>query len=153
MTDATAFHTFEHAGWQLAAEPYADAFGSLTPQAAAPLLEAVGARAGTALLDVACGPGFVGGLASTRGTHVTAVDFSSAMIEQAQRRYPAVKFLEADASKLPFDDENFDAVVMNFGMLHLSRPDEAIAEAHRVLKPGGRYAFTVWAEPSVAVGF
>jgi ubiquinone/menaquinone biosynthesis C-methylase UbiE len=152
-TDTAAFHAFERAGWERAAEPYADTFGALTPQAATPLLDAVGARTGTPLLDVACGPGFVGGLASSLGAHVTAIDFSPAMIEQARRRYPAVRFLDGDAAELPFDDESFDGVVMNFGMLHLARPDQAIAEAHRVLKPGGRYAFTVWAEPSVAVGF
>src|SRR5205823_554404 len=52
-----------------------------------------------------------------------------------------------------FDDHSFDAVVMNFGMLHLARPEQAIAEAHRVLRDGGRYAFTVWAAPDRAVGF
>ena len=42
---------------------------------------------------------------------------------------------------------------MNFGLLHLARPDAALADAHRVLRPGGRYAFTVWAAPERAVGF
>jgi SAM-dependent methyltransferase len=44
-------------------------------------------------------------------------------------------------------------VVMNFGLLHLARPDAALAEAHRVLRSGGRYAFTVWAAPERAVAF
>jgi SAM-dependent methyltransferase len=43
--------------------------------------------------------------------------------------------------------------VMSFGLLHLARPDEAIREAFRVLVPGGRYAYTVWARPDEAVGF
>src|SRR6185295_299571 len=66
---------------------------------------------------------------------------------------PALTFQEGDAEALPFDAASFDAVVMNFGLLHLSRPDTALAEAFRVLRPGGRYGFTVWAAPERAVGF
>ena len=75
------------------------------------------------------------------------------MVVEARRRHPAIEFREGDAEALPFDDGRFDAVVMNFGMLHLAHPDTAIAEARRVLRPGGRYAFTVWAAPERAVGF
>jgi SAM-dependent methyltransferase len=42
---------------------------------------------------------------------------------------------------------------MNFGLLHLARPETAIAEAQRVLRPGGRYAFTIWGGPDQAIGF
>ena len=70
-----------------------------------------------------------------------------------ERAIPRLTFREGDAEALPFEDASFDAVVMNFGMLHLARPDQAIAEARRVLRPGGRYAFTVWASPDKAVGF
>src|ERR1041384_7032467 len=75
------------------------------------------------------------------------------MIDAARRRYPHVAFREGDAEQLAFDDESFDAVVMNFGMLHLARPERAIAEARRVLVRGGRYAYTVWAAPDQALGF
>ncbi len=153
MIDPTAFHDFEHAGWERAAEYYADAFGCLTTQTIDALLDAVGARAGTRLLDVACGPGFVAAAAAARGASVVGLDFSPAMIAEARRRHPMLIFYDGDAEALPFDVASFDAVVMNFGLLHLARPDAALAEAHRVLGAGGRYAFTVWASPDQAVGF
>ena len=151
--DSHAFHDFEHAGWERAAAFYGDAFGALTAQTADALLEAAGAGPGTRLLDVACGPGFIAGAAAQRGATVVGLDFSAAMIAEARRRLPALTFQEGDAEALPFDAASFDAVVMNFGVLHLARPDTALAEAFRVLRPGGRYGFTVWAAPERAVGF
>ncbi len=148
-----AFHDFEHAGWQKAAEQYARTFGTLTAQASGPLLDEVSVRAGARVLDVASGPGYVAGLAAAQGARVIGVDFSPLMVSEARRRYPDVEFREGDAEALPFDDGSFDAAVMSFGMLHLARPEAAIAEAHRVLAAGGRYAFTVWGRPDEAVGF
>jgi SAM-dependent methyltransferase len=151
--DSRPFHAFEHAGWERAAEFYGDAFGALTAQTAQPMLDAVGAASGTRLLDVATGPGLIAAAAAKRGASVIGLDFSSAMIAEATRLHPEIEFREGDAEALPFDGGTFDAVVMNFGMLHLARPDKAIAEARRVLRPGGRYAFAVWAPPERAVGF
>jgi SAM-dependent methyltransferase len=150
----SAFHAFEQAGWERAAEHYADAFGALTAQAAEPLLNAAGIASGTLLLDVACGPGFIASAAAAQGASVTGLDFSAAMIAEARRRHgPSIAFREGDAEALPFEDATFEAVVMNFGMLHLARPEAAVVEALRVLRPGSRYAFTVWAPPEQAVGF
>ena len=152
--DPAAFHDFEHTGWQRAAEHYGDAFGALTAQTAGPLLDAAGVVSGARLLDVATGPGFIAAAASALGASVTGLDFSAAMIAEARRRQaPAITFREGDAEALPFEDASFDAVVMNFGLLHLARPDTALAEARRVLRPGGRYAFTIWAAPEQAVAF
>ena len=148
-----AFHEFERSGWERAAEYYGDAFGALTAQAAPALLDAVAAAPGMRLLDVASGPGAIAAAAAARGAQVVGLDFSGAMIAAAQRRHPALTFREGDAHALPFEDARFDAVAMNFGMLHLADPDRAIAEARRVLRPGGRYAFTVWAAPEKAIGF
>jgi SAM-dependent methyltransferase len=147
------FRDFEHAGWERASEYYGEAFGALTTQAAGALLEAVGASSGTRLLDVATGPGFVAAAAAALGAHAVGLDFSAAMIAEARRRHPAITFREGDAEALPFDACSFDAVVMNFGLLHLAQPHAAITEARRVLRPDGRYALTVWAEPEQAVGF
>ena len=151
--DSVAFHDFEQAGWQRAAADYPGTFGTLTAQTIVPLLDAAAVRSGMRVLDVATGPGYVAGAAAARGARVIGLDFSRAMIEEAKRQHPEIVVREGDAESLPFDEGSFDAVVMNFGLLHLARPDVAIAEAYRVLRPGGRYAFTVWDTPERSVGF
>ena len=147
------FHQFEQQGWERAADHYGDAFGSLTSQTIPSLLSAAGVGKGTRLLDVASGPGYVAAAAAELGASPVGVDFSSEMVALAARRYPALDFREGDAEALAFADGSFDAVAINFGVLHLARPDTALAEARRVLKPGGRCAFTVWATPDISVGF
>ena len=110
-------------------------------------------RPGARTLDVASGPGYAAAAAAARGARVAALDFSSAMVELARSQNPEIEFREGDAEALPFPEGSFDAVVMNFGMLHLAQPERAVAEAFRVLSAGGRFAFTVWAKPEEAVGF
>jgi SAM-dependent methyltransferase len=151
--DPKAFRDFEHAGWEALPKRYHDAFAALTSQAIEPLLDAVGVKQGMRVLDVASGPGYVAGAAAKRGANVTGLDFAAAMVAEAKRRYPGVEFREGDAEALPFKEASFDAVVMNFGLLHLGRPERALAEAHRVLRAGGKAAFTVWAKPEEARGF
>ena len=151
--DPQTFHDFEHAGWERASAHYDKAFGALTLQTADALLDAAGVSAGAEVLDVATGPGPIASAAAARGAHVVGIDFSSAMIAEARRRHQHIDFREGDAEALSFDASCFDAVVMNFGLLHLARPDMAMTEACRVLKTGGRYALTVWAPPEDAVGF
>jgi ubiquinone/menaquinone biosynthesis C-methylase UbiE len=148
-----SFREFEHAGWEKLPKRYHEAFSSLTTQAIGPLLQAVGARRGARLLDVASGPGYVAAAAAERGASVVGVDFARAMVADASKRYPAVKFEEGDAEALAFPDASFGAVTMNFGLLHLGRPERAIREASRVLWKGGRFGFTVWAQPEEARGF
>jgi ubiquinone/menaquinone biosynthesis C-methylase UbiE len=120
---------------------------------ATPLLDAVKVTRGVHLLDVASGPGYVAAAAAKRGAEVIGVDFAPAMVAEARRRYPTVGFREGDAENLPFSEASFEAVTMNFGLLHLGRPERALMEAHRVLRPGGRFGFTVWARPEEAIGF
>jgi SAM-dependent methyltransferase len=151
--DAEAFRRFEQEGWESLPDSYHRAFASLTGQSVAALLDAAHVGMGTRALDVATGPGYVAVAAAARGARITAVDFSRAMVERARRDHPGIEFLEGDAEALGFDGASFDAVVMNYGLLHLARPDRAIAEAHRVLRPGGWFAFTVWAPPERAIGF
>jgi ubiquinone/menaquinone biosynthesis C-methylase UbiE len=150
---ADPFHDFELAGWQRAADAYPDSFGQLTVQAIEPLLDAVGAGPGVRLLDVATGPGYVAAAAAQRGADVVGIDFSPAMVEQAGRRYPGLDIRVGDADALAFEPASFEAAVVSFGLLHFAHPEQALREMRRVLRPGGRVAFTVWAPPSRAVGF
>ena len=143
MTDA--FRDFEHEGWERVAKAYAEAWPGLTAQFGERLLDATGVGDGMRVLDVAAGPGVVTRAAARRGARAMGLDFSKAMVEVARAANPGIEFREGDAQELPFPAATFDRVVMNFGVLHLSNPDRAFAEARRVLRPGGRYGFTVWA--------
>ncbi len=143
----TTFKELERQGWGAKADNYNALAGQITIGAVAPLLDATGVCAGTRILDVATGPGYVAAGAEARGAHAIGIDFATDMVAQARRRYPNMDFREGDAENLAFDPASFDAVVCAFGMLHIADPDRAITEAYRVLRPDGRFAFTVWAGP------
>jgi SAM-dependent methyltransferase len=150
--DPDAFNAFERVGWEPVTAVYAEGFGPLTAEAVGPLLDAVRAGPGTRLLDVASGPGYVSGAAADRGASVVGVDVAPEMVAESRRRYPNLEFREGSAEVLPFAASEFDAVAINFGLLHLGRPDEALREANRVLKTDGRLGFTVWAARDKALG-
>jgi SAM-dependent methyltransferase len=146
--DVEAFKTFEREGYSRVAQRYDKATAIVTSQVSDAVLDAVGTGPDTALLDVACGPGWLSAAAVKRGAVVTALDFAESMVAIARLRCPEADIHNADAENLPFQVGRFDAVVCSLGILHLPDPQRAIAEAHRVLKPGGRYAFTCWTPPA-----
>jgi ubiquinone/menaquinone biosynthesis C-methylase UbiE len=148
--DADAFNAFEAAGWEKQAAGYEDFFGPITTRLVDPLLDAADVGRGERVLDVASGPGFVAAGAAERGASVIGVDIAEAMISLARRLHPHLEFRRANVEELPFFDRSFDAVVGNFIMLHLGRPEQATAEFVRVLAPGGRLALTVWDVPERA---
>ena len=142
--DPEAFREFERSGWNGAAGEYNDLFGVITAQAVPSLLDAVDARFGTRLLDLACGTGVVSAGALMRGCTVVGADFAPDMVADAARRWPGAEFRHCDAEEMPFEDERFDAVASNFGFLHFPHPEIVLAHTARVLKSGGKLAFTVW---------
>ena len=153
ILEAEKFRSFEHAGWQGIPAGYHEAFGSLTSQAIEPLLDAERLKKGMSFLDIASGPGYAAAAAAKRGVTVLGVDFSAAMVEHARQLNAGVEFREGDAEKLPVGNNLFDAAAMNFGILHLGQPEVALVEAHRILRGGGRFAFSVWAKPQETIGF
>lgn len=146
--DPLAVRAFEHTGWQQAAAHYTATFANATHGFIADLLNAARVEAGMCVLDLACGPGLVAAAAAERAALPVGLDFSSAMIRLAHLAHPGIHFEEGDAEALPFADGSFDAVVANFGIHHVPDPVHALCEARRVLRPGGRVAFTTWAAPA-----
>jgi SAM-dependent methyltransferase len=143
--DPAAFRQFEHEGWQRLSQGYHRHWEALTTQAVPRLLAAAEVAKGMHVLDDACGPGYVAGAAAAWGATTVGVDFSENMIALARSIFPELDFRIADAEDLPFAENSFDVVLINYGVLHFPDPDKALTEAHRVLQQGGRLAFTNWA--------
>ena len=103
-------------------------------------------RAGQRLLDVAGGTGDIAFrfLRRAQGADAVVCDMTESMLVEGQRRAEAESFADrmewvvGDAMALPFGDGEFDVYTISFGIRNVTRPEEALAEAYRVLKPGGR---------------
>ncbi len=81
------------------------------------------------------------------GVSLTATDLNEAMVGYAARKFSpeeAVEWRQADAANLPFDDESFEAVICQFGLMFVPDKEQALREAYRVLKPHGALLFNVW---------
>lgn len=105
-----------------------------------PAFRLLGDLRGKAVLDYGCGHGMASVVMARRGATVTGFDLSAEYVGEARRRAEAngveATFLQADAERLPFDDESFDAV-WGSAILHHLDLDVAGRELFRVLKPGG----------------
>ncbi|MEO1200883.1 MAG: bifunctional demethylmenaquinone methyltransferase/2-methoxy-6-polyprenyl-1,4-benzoquinol methylase UbiE [Pseudomonadota bacterium] len=101
------------------------------------------------VIDVAGGTGDVAFRVLDRapGAHVTVLDINQEMLDVGQMRAGKrsggeagrVAFLQGDAQTLPFEDASFDAYTIAFGIRNVTRIEDALSEARRVLKPGGRF--------------
>lgn len=146
------FAELERRGWaeEETAKAYARDFARASEMAVPRLVSDVMAKRGMKVLDLCCGQGIVArGLVET-GAEVTGLDFSPAMLVIASEEVPEATFVEGDAMAMPFEDASFDAVTMGFGMPHVPDPPAAMAEARRVLKPGGRFAYSVWQDTELS---
>ncbi|AQX81300.1 MULTISPECIES: demethylmenaquinone methyltransferase [Plantibacter] len=112
---------------------------------------AVGPAAGERILDLAAGTGTSSAALARNGAQVVAADFSPGMIAVGRDKYADrsdIQFVEADATDLPFADEEFDATTISFGLRNVVRPKDALAEMLRVTKPGGRIVICEFSTPT-----
>lgn len=95
------------------------------------------------VLDIGCGAGFLANSLSAEGHHAVGLDLSPGSLKVARNRDPSgrTRFGVADAYRLPFGDASFDAVTAMDFLEHVDEPGRVIAEAARVLKPGGLFFF------------
>ncbi|MFN7982189.1 MAG: class I SAM-dependent methyltransferase [Vicinamibacterales bacterium] len=121
---------------------------TFTTPIAARLVSFAGITPGAQVLDVGTGTGVVAVTAARAGAQVTGLDLTPALLEHARENAQiagvSVNWQEGDAERLPFPDATFDIVVSQFGHMFAPRPELAVAEMRRVLKPGGRVAFSTW---------
>ena len=114
-------------------------------------VRAVDPHAGERILDVAAGTGTSSAALARTGARVVALDFSPGMIAEGRRRQRKIEFVEGDAERLPFGDDEFDAVTISFGLRNVEHPNVALAEMYRVLKPGGRLVICEFSRPQRAL--
>lgn len=112
---------------------------------------AIAPRPGQRILDLAAGTGTSSVAIARSGADVVAADFSPGMIAEGRRRHgdvERVSFVQADATALPFEDEQFDAVTISFGLRNVQDTDAALCEMLRVTKPGGRLVICEFSHPT-----
>ncbi len=111
---------------------------------------------GSEVLDVACGTGKISFMLSKevgRKGKVTCVDVSKEMVSVAKRGLKKengrknIRFFVNSATKLPFNDNGFDAAIIGFGIRNINNPSKAISEMSRVVKKGGRVVILELAKP------
>jgi demethylmenaquinone methyltransferase/2-methoxy-6-polyprenyl-1,4-benzoquinol methylase len=106
--------------------------------------------AGMKILDLAAGTGSSSAPLAAAGADVIAADFSEGMLAAGRKARPNLNFVKADALKLPFEDGTFDVLTISFGLRNTADTAKALAEAHRVVKTGGRLVIVEFSTPIFA---
>jgi 2-polyprenyl-3-methyl-5-hydroxy-6-metoxy-1,4-benzoquinol methylase len=145
--DAEAFNRFEAAGWEERAG--SDGFLSpMTRRVGGTVLALAAVAAGRQVLDVGSGPGELAASAAALGADTVGIDVAPSMVRRAALANPSIPFRVGSFEAIPAGEGTFDAVVGNFVLNHVGRPEVALAEACRVLRPGGWLALSSWDAPS-----
>ena len=128
-------------GWAQFAEPHNEPLFTA-------ILDATGTGPGTRLLDLGCGTGLLLTLAQARGATVTGLDVTPGLLQIARDRLPTAELWQADIASLPFGDAGFDVVTGVNAFQFAADPPAALAEAGRVVRPGGLVAVGTFAGPA-----
>jgi demethylmenaquinone methyltransferase/2-methoxy-6-polyprenyl-1,4-benzoquinol methylase len=105
-------------------------------------------KAGMKILDMAAGPGASSEPLAKAGAEVISADFSHGMLDAGRRQRPYLNFQWADALALPFGDNSFDLYTISFGLRNTEATEKALAEALRVVRPGGRLVIVEFSAPT-----
>ncbi|MBW1597430.1 demethylmenaquinone methyltransferase [Streptomyces sp. JJ38] len=109
--------------------------------------QAVAARPGERVLDLAAGTGTSSLPFSDAGAYTVPCDFSTGMLGEGKQRRPFLPFTAGDATRLPFRDDVFDAVTISFGLRNVQDTQAALGEMLRVTRPGGRIVVCEFSHP------
>ncbi len=143
MDDLTRFKQSQKDSWR-----YFAPMEALTTPCAARLVKFAGVAEGMRVLDVGCGTGVVAVTAALQSARVKAADLTPELLERARENSRLaevdVEWVEADVEAMPFADEEFDIVLSQFAHMFAPRPEVAVSEMLRVLRPGGTIAFSTW---------
>jgi SAM-dependent methyltransferase len=152
--DAVAYKETTRAQWQDAAgawHRWDPVFDRWLGPATELMLDLAGVGAGTRVIDIAAGSGGQSVVAARRGATVLATDISRNILDEAEAAARAAGVSLAtramDGESLDVEDGTFDAAICRLGLMYLPDKQHALAEAQRVLRPGGRYAALVFSEP------
>jgi ubiquinone/menaquinone biosynthesis C-methylase UbiE len=155
---STDYRTESYANWQRVAESWErrrEQMWLASEAVSRNLVERLQLRPGQTVLELAAGPGQTGLLAADAvgpEGRLISTDFAPAMVDAARRLSGELGVLNVehrvmDAEAIDLPDESVDAVLCRWGFMLFPDPVRAFAETRRVLRPGGRLAFAVWAPP------
>ena len=99
------------------------------------------------VLDLCCGTGDIAMLFAEGGARVTGADFTEEMLRVAATRTKVVRWVRADALRLPFEDNSFDVVSVGYGLRNLADIELGLREIFRVLRPGGKFVTLDFGKP------
>lgn len=95
------------------------------------------------ILDVGCANGYYTKLYAKKCKRIIGIDSNHELIKRAKEENPKIEFIEADAEKIPFEDEEFDIIIMSDVLEHVKSEELALNEVYRVLKKNGKLIITV----------